>query len=299
MYTSTEDARSDLMLAGAVFVFGPLVVGVLLELIPLHTVPGVLPVLAILLPLATTVLVPFLLIRYRREPWSMYGLGSFSAPTFTLGVLLGLPLTVAMVLVGLIAAGAPTATVPLVHALSGEGVLRLLARLAHWLGYALIAVYGTVKARDAFRGYAEELPARAWALARIIGIAVAITAGLLLLTLSAQGMTEGALEAVAQILLPPLGVGVAVVVVLRQLPGRSTTTKATLLTPVVLMILAVATVVFNAQALVRSAYFAAIFALFGLVVGVLQEWRHSAWGAIGLGLVIATTTTFSQALMLG
>lgn len=299
MYTSPDDARSDLMLAGAVFVFGPLVISVLLEVIPLHTIPGVLPVLRIVIPLATTVLVPYLLIRYRREPWSMYGLGAFSAPTFTFGLLLGVPLTVAMVLIGLLAAGDPTTLVPLARGLRGAGVLTLLARLAQWLGYALVAVYVTVKARDAFRGYSEDLAQRAWVLARAIGIAVVVTAGLLLLTLSARGATEGALESVARILLPPLGLGVAVLLVLRNLPGRSTTTKATLLTPVVLMILAVAGVVFNAEALVLSAYFGANFALFGLIIGVLQEWRQSAWGAIGLGLVIATTTTFGHAVMLG
>ncbi len=69
MYTSTEDARSDLFLSGAVFLFGGIIVQAVLRIIPLDRIPGLGAVLAVVLPLVTTVLVPYLLIRYRKEPW--------------------------------------------------------------------------------------------------------------------------------------------------------------------------------------------------------------------------------------
>lgn len=301
MYTNPEDARSDLLLAGAVFVFGGIILQILLELIPLGRIPGVAPVLAVVLPLVTTVLVPYLLIRYRQEPWSMYGLGSFSPSTFVQGLVLAAPLVVAGVVFALIAGINPVTVLPLVNVpLLGslDAVVLLLNRLATWLGYVLLAVYGTVKARDAFRSYPEDLGERARMLLRILGIAVAIAAGLLLLANAAQGGGGDPILTVAGALLPPLGVASGAVMLIGQLDGHSTTTKAALITPVVLMALAAAFISFNAAAFVRSIYFAAIFGLIGLMVGVLQESRGSAWGAVGIGLLIATASTFGQGLML-
>src|SRR5690606_6192744 len=58
MYTSPDEARSDLFLAGAVYVFGGIVIALLLDILPLQRIPGVDIGLALVLPIVTTALVP-------------------------------------------------------------------------------------------------------------------------------------------------------------------------------------------------------------------------------------------------
>lgn len=297
MYTNTEDARSDLFLAGAVFLFGGIILRVLLNIVPLGRIPFVAPLLAIVLPLVTTVLVPFLLIRYRGEPWSMYGLGSFSPTAFGYGALLGVPMVVAG-LMGALAAGLPPASAVPVAGITGTGGLDVLVRTAQWLGFALLAVYGTVKARDAFRGDAQPLDQGARAIAKILGLAVVAAVILLLLSLGARGVLLGNLEAAVGIILMPLGVATALVVVLGQIRGAGSTTRPTLITPAVLLGLAGFQISFNAVAFVTAVYLGGLLALLGLLVGILQEWRRSAWAAIGLMLVIAVLSNFAQGAVL-
>lgn len=296
MYTSTEDARSDLFLAGAVFLFGGIILRVLLNLVPLERIPFVAPLLAIVLPLVTTVLVPFLLIRYRGEPWSMYGLGSFSASAFGYGALLGLPVVVAGLVAALATGVSPTSAVPLAG-VAGPTVA-VLARVSQWLGFALLAVYGTVKARDAFRGEAQTLAEGARQIAKILGVAVLAAVVLLLLSLAARGVLLGSLEAAVGVVLMPLGVATALVVVLGQLPASSVTTRPTLVTPAVLLGLAGFHISFDAVAFVTAVYLGGVLALLGLLVGLLQEWRRSAWAGIGLLLVIALLSNFAQGAVL-
>lgn len=294
MYTSTEDARSDLFLSGAVFLFGGVIVRALLAIIPLERIPGLDAVLAVLLPLVTTILVPFLLIRYRNEPWSMYGLAGTAPSTFGFGVVLGLPLVVAGLAVALAAGASPVAAVPLLGlAESGIRVEELLARIARWLGYALLAVYGTVKARDAFSGTPQAMAAVARQVATVLGIAVSVAALLLLVSMATRGTLSGDLGLAAERVLLPLAVATAVMVARARTAGAGATTRPTLLTPAVLLgLAAIRGLGFDAVSFVTTVYTVGLLALLGLVVGLLQESRRAAWGAVGLGLTIAALTPF-------
>lgn len=294
MYTSTEDARSDLFLSGAVFLFGGVIVRALLGIVPLERIPGLDAVLAVLLPLVTTILVPFLLIRYRNEPWSMYGLSGMAPSTFGFGVLLALPLVVAGLAVALAAGASAAAAVPLLGlAESGIRVEELLARIARWLGYALLAVYGTVKARDAFSGTHQAMAAVARQIAMVLGIAVGVAALLLLVSMATQGTLSGDLALAAERVLLPLAVATAVMIARARTAGAGATTRPTLLTPAVLLgLAAIRGIGFDAVSFVTTVYTVGLLALLGLVIGLLQESRRATWGAVGLGLTIAALTPF-------
>lgn len=293
MYTSTEDARSDLFLSGAVFLFGGIIVQAILAIIPLDRIPGVRLPLVVVLPLVTTVLVPFLLIRYRKEPWSMYGLAGFSGRVFGLGVALALPIVLAGVALALLAQVPPLAAVPLAGADHLAGVETVLVRTTRWLGYVLLAAYGTVKARDAFRGTPQVMYTGARQIAGILGVAVAVAGVLLLVSRAARGQLTGDLIGSAELLLLPLGVASAVVVVLGSVRGAGTVTRPTLVTPAVLMgMAAIRGLAFDAVAFVTTIYLVGLLALLGLVIGMLQESRQTAWGAVGLGLAIGALTIF-------
>lgn len=293
MYTSTEDARSDLFLAGAVFVFGGLIVQILLNIVPLGRVPFVAPALAILLPLATTVLVPFLLIRYRREPWSMYGLDGFAPSEFGFGLLLGAPLVVATLAAAVVAGLSPLGVLPLTGIVGLTGV-DPFARLAQWLGYGLLAVYGTVKARDAFRGEHARLADGARQIGKILGIAVAAAVVLLMLSLAARGVLAGSLGLAVGFLLMPLGVATAFLLAVSQVPAPTATSRPTLVTPAVLLGLGAFHLTFDAVGIVSTIYLTGLLALLGVVIGVVMESRRSAWAAVGLALVVATLTNLAQ-----
>lgn len=293
MYTSTEDARSDLFLSGAVFVFGAIIVEAVLRITQVERIPGVRVPLGILLPLVTTILVPFLLIRYRKEPWSMYGLSGFSGRAFGLGVALALPIALAGVALALLAQVPPLAAIPLAGADHLAGIEAVLVRTAQWLGYALLAAYGSVKARDAFRGTPQALYAGARQIAGILGMAAGIAAVLLLVSMAARGQLGDGLVTAAALLLWPVGIASAVVVMLGRARGAGTVARPTLVTPAVLMGLAAfGGLGFDAQALVRSVHLMGLFALLGLVIGLLQELRQTAWAAAGLGLAIGALTIF-------
>ncbi|HWH33052.1 MAG TPA: hypothetical protein VNU01_10310 [Egibacteraceae bacterium] len=218
MYSSPDDARSDLFLAGAVFLFGPLVVQILLDIAPLPDFEPLFVLVDVAVPIAVTVLAPYLLIRYRKEPLGAYGFSGVQTQNLALGALLGLPLAIASVLALLVRFGPETAN-PLALTTVG-GAPMIATRLAHAIGRCLLAVYVTVKARDAFRQ--DYLAVREGL--RDIGrwVVIGSAGALLLLTLSAVLRGQG----------------------------------------------------------------------IGLLVGVLTETKRGAWGAIGLGGVIALVTIF-------
>lgn len=201
---------------------------------------------------------------------------------------------VAGLVVGLAAGASPVAAIPLVTL----APVSLLSRVAQWLGYALLAAYGTVKARDAFSGYHEPLKDGAQRIARVLGAAAAVALVLLLLSMAARGALLGNLAVAAGFVLMALGVGASVVFGLSRLPGRPTATRPTLLTPAVLLGLAGLHLTFEAVALVFTVYNVALLALVGLLIGVLQESRRSAWAPVGLALVVALLTNFAQGALL-
>jgi hypothetical protein len=278
-----EDARSDLLLAGAAFVFGDLILRILLELIPLTDVPVLGEALIILLPLVTTVLVPALLIRYRNEPLSLYGLASSSVGTLGVGALVALPLVVAAAVAALVGGNGVLSGLPLVSVVTGGvGPVEFASRLTGWLGLAGLAVYGTVKAREAF--FAEPRGLRGEAVT--IGRVVAAVAGVaVLLLVFAVGGSQ-----VARLVLLPLGVAAAVELARRGVRGPTTTTRPTLIVPVVLLALGPFVLSFSAVGFVLSVWSAALAGGLGLAIGLLQESRRSAFPALALALVAALLT---------
>lgn len=281
MYTSPDEARSDLFLAGAVFLLGPIIVDLLLSIIPLRRLPGAGTVLDIALPLVFTVLVPYLLIRYRNESLRSYGLGS-SPGALGLGVLLGAPVVVAAVVATVVEGDALGDALPVLFLADGAVVLTL-ARLASWLGLAGLAVYGTVKARDAFRGDPQTLRTTAVEIGRVVaGVSVVATVLLAL-----------ALDISLGLLLLPLGVAGAVVLAVRSLRGPSSTTRPTLLTPVVLLALGPFALSFDAFRFVTGLWLAALLAGIGLAMGMLMTARRSAYGVVAFAVVLALFTPLS------
>ena len=290
MYTSTEDARSDLFLSGAVYVIGPAVIAILRDLLPLDAIPGMTVALGLLLPFVTTALVPILLMRYRGESLGQYGYGAGLPPNFGVGLLLASPIILASVL-GAILAGDPLSGVGVGEIVRTGGafgaLLGLVIRLISWLGLGFLAVYATVKARDAFRSDYRTVRDETLWLGRILaGVAAVAVSIALLLILPGQ---DGGLGLVSLLLLP-LGVAGSVALLLRMLRGPSATSRATMLTPVVLLALGPFQLSFSGTALALAVWYAAMYAGIGLVIAALQESRRSAVACLGLTLAIALLT---------
>lgn len=274
-YVSPEEARSDLFLSAAVFLIGPLVVELLLELIPLRRIPIVSPVLQVGLPLVYTVLVPYLLIRYRKESVRDY-LRKGGAQAFAFGLLLALPIVATAVPGMLLEGGSIQEAVPVLLATQPGRIVDLAEGLTFWLGLAALAVYATVKARDAFRSDPQTLRNAAMEIARVLGVVAAVTTLLLLLASRTR---------LSSVLLP-LGVAGAVALVLSRLRGPSSTSRAILLTPVLLLALQYV-LTFSTVNFVERLYFGTLLGGIGLVFGVLEESTYSAYGALAMALVIA------------
>ncbi|MBW3604136.1 MAG: hypothetical protein KY460_04330 [Actinobacteria bacterium] len=290
MYTSTEDARSDLFLSGAVYVIGPAAFQIVRNVLRLDLIPGVTVVLALVIPVATTALVPYLLMRYRNESFGQYGYGAGLPPNFGVGLLLALPIVVASVLAGTITQGEPLAGLGIVGLLLGSP-LAVVQRVLTWVGLGFLAVYVTVKARDAFRSDYRTVRDETIALGRILGMvaAAAVSIALLFTAPGAGGFNGGQL--VAAIALLPLGVAASVLLVIQTLRGPSATSRATMLTPVVLLALGPFQLAFNVSELALTVAFAVAYAGVGLVIAALQESRRSAVAGLGLTLAIALLST--------
>ena len=287
MYTSTEDARSDLFLSGAVYVIGPALIDILRELLRLDQVPGMTLALSILVPIATTVLVPVLLMRYRHESIGQYGYGAGLPPNFGIGMLLAAPIVVAGV-VGAVLAGDPLSGLGIGDVIrtqaAPDALLGFLVRLLSWLGLGFLAVYATVKARDAFRSDFRTVRDDTIWLGKILAAVAAVAVSIaFLLMLPGQAAGLG----VITLLLLPLGVAGSVALLLRTLRGPSATSRATMLTPVILLALGPFQLSFSGTALALSVWYAAMYAGVGLVIAALQESRRSALACLGLTLTIA------------
>jgi hypothetical protein len=286
-YVSTEEARSDLFLSAAVYLIGPVIVGLLPGLNrvpsaidPQQSISALAVVVAVLLPLVYTVLVPYLLIRYRKETVRDY-LPKGGGKAFGFGLLLALPIVVAVVLATLVTANPIQEALPVLWAVEPIGAVAVAQRLTSWLGVAALVVYATVKARDAFRSDPRTLRDAALEIARVLGIVAAITMLLLLLT-ARPG------ENIAALLLWPLGVAGALAIALRQLRGPTSTTRAILLTPVLLLALPPFTL--GPSEFVEGLYIAALLGGIGLVFGVLEESRYWAYGTLAMALLLALAT---------
>ncbi len=290
-YTSPEDARSDLFLSAGVFLFGPFILRLVLDIIPLQRIPRVGAVLSIALPIALpivcTVLVPYLLIRYRKESVREYVEDGGTAG-FSLGLLLSTPILGAVLLALLIQPG-PLTGLP-VLALSSD-VVGTLAQVISWVGSVALAWYATVKARDAFRIVPKTFPEGTLEIGRILAIIAAVATLLVSLRLT---LNAGRFEPIVVLL--PLGVAGAVGLALRRLAGPSTTSRSVLLTPTLLLALSGFTLALSALDIVLHE--AAIYAGIGLLIGMIQESRKSFYAVLALSLALALLTPIPDPLPL-
>jgi len=286
VYTDPEEARSDLFLAGAVYLFGPLLLSFVAPL--LGRVPVVGLVFVVVSPLLTTVLVPVLMIRYRKEPWAAYGAISDSNGV-RLGLLAGLPIAAAAVLGVVVRAalGGPDAARSVVVgaavlAPSSVTAVELFANISQWAGLIGLALYATVKARDAFRADLLSVRDGVVLLGRWLAIAAGASTVLLVVAVSFGVAAVG-------LVVVPLGVAAGVYLLFRGL-RRTTTTRATLLAPVVLLALGpfqLFALLTDATGFLFGVWGAAILGAVGLIVAVLLETRRSAVGAVALLALLA------------
>jgi hypothetical protein len=283
MYTSPDEDRSDLFLAGAVYVLGPTIVGILLDILPRGLITPIARPLDFVITVATTILVPFLLIRYRKQRVSEFGFdGQWSA--FALGLVASLPVAVAYLLASLVTGMGPLARAPALVAAGTANVVDLLLYVVSGVCVVLLAIYTTVKARTAFRSDPRYLRPAALQLGKYVAIAAAVTTVLLMMTFAVQGQQ---LLTGIEIILAPLGVAGSVWLVLRGMNAAQLTSRPVLLTPMVILAIGSLLIFGGAVNFVYGIWRGAMLAALGLVIGLLLEGRRSALAPLGLGTGLA------------
>jgi hypothetical protein len=280
-YTSPDEARSDLFLSGAAYLFGGTVLALLFGVTGLGRLPGLSLVLAFAVPLLTTVVVPVLLMRYRGESLRDLGIGGEGDGSIGPALLAAGPLVVAAVATAALTAQPLSTQVPALQI--GGPTIPILAEAVYWIGLLFLALYGTVKARDAFRGETVRLEDAVVRIGRFVGIACG--GALVLLILANLNSFSGG--EVLALLAYPLGVAAAVTVALRVTPGSSTTTMPVVLTPAILLALGPFGITFDARRLVLGIFAGALYAGIGLVVAVLSERTRRGAGVLLIGVVLA------------
>ena len=288
MYTSPEDARSDLFMSVAVFLFGPLIFEVVFQYVPVLGVPVLGPIVYILVAVATTALVPYLLMRYRNEHFSWYGLTATRGWAFVAGAAAVLPLVGVTVAIILLVGDSPLVQLPALTLPSGA--LLVAVRLVTWCGTAFLAAYCTVKARDAFRSDPRTIRAGTIEIGRVVAIAMAVSALLLIIGGDDPDRGQAATVGVVPALLLPLGALGCVALTVRSVRGPSAASRAVLLTPTVILALSAFNLTLDGRRFFVTLWLTGIVACIGLVIGILQESRNSAMAALGAGVVVALLT---------
>lgn len=297
MYLSSDEARSDLFLSAAVYVVGPMIFGFVFRVTRLLTLPVVSEVLQLAVAVATTVLVPYLLIRYRKQRLSEFGFGAGRATPMLNGLLAVAPVVVVGYASEWLMTGSAVAASPLLTAIAGgteaglDGMLGVrflvVLRFIDLVGRALLAVYCTVLAREAFRGDPAYLRTTAQHLGRIIGIGLA-AATLLLLANFVTGTFD--IGGLLTLLLQPVGVAAAVVIAIWRAKVSRLTMRPVLITPAVIFpigTIALGVVRNSPVQLVTSIWQALLLAGIGLVIGLLVESDRSVWGPVVIGVALA------------
>jgi len=281
MYVSREDARSDVILAGATTLFGGLVIG-LLSRLPLYPRQGLV---AIALDLAwifvLTGLVPWLLARHRDDIPGAFGLDAPRAG-WRAGLILVVPIVVLGVLRQFVALGAVGTT--LLGRIGGAGypglaavtalVVGLVSFAVTTVGAVLLTSFLVTRGREAFRSPDVSLTE----LLRTFGIGAcgaALVLGLVR-TIGRGGLLS--------MLLQVAGLAALVLLADRLVTGRRTAPRAAVLTPVVLFTVAQ---VFAFGGLFRGdllsgLYGGALAAGTVTVTAVLLETRDRAWAIVPL-----------------
>jgi hypothetical protein len=298
MDASRDEARSDLLLAAAAYLFGPLFVGLFLSFVPLLRVPVLGEVLLIVLPLVFTVLVPLLLIRYRNESLKAYGFADGPDPSVPIGLLAGLPIVAAGLLSALVRFGDPAAALPMfpsgrfgVTLASASPLLITLERVARWVGLALLALYVSAKARDAFGSAPVETRQAVRKIGVVVGGGAAATSALLLLAMLTAFDAGRALA----VLLGPAGVAGSVLVAVKRLGVAGSTVMPAFVVPVLVLAIGPFRFTFQTVQFLNGLYGAALYAGIGLIVALLAERTRRGLGVVMLGLVIATLSMLGPA----
>ncbi|MTV26486.1 hypothetical protein FTX61_13845 [Nitriliruptoraceae bacterium ZYF776] len=291
MYVSAEDARSDVILAGAAAIFGPL----LLTLVdgtpglPRAGAPRV--ALDLAFAFAITGLVPLLLARYRRDLPGAFLLGPVRGAQrpraqVTTGLVLALPIAVLGIVRGLAVVGelgpaalgrisAAALPAPVVGRTTFDVVGALLAVatvVVLTLGALLLIGFVTVRGRDAFR----QDDRSSTELLRTVGMGAA-GLGLVLGLVRSIGSGSPLLA-----VLNALTLAAVVLLVDRQVPRGATVPRAAVLTPAVLVVLLH---VFAAGGLlggglVRGLQTGALAGGIALALAILAEHRRSMLVAV-------------------
>lgn len=286
MWMEADDAKSDVILAGATAVLGVAVVAFLAQL-PFYPHGGFLGVLLQLFWLfALTGLVPLLLTRYRRLGAESYGFDA-GREGLSSGLLLALPIVIAGILRGLPARrpleavlGRFAAFVPGDPAIGEspasaasvvlDGFVALVLVLILVAGSLLLYPFLAVRGRHAFRG--DDVTAtEAIRTFGIVSVGAALVFGLLrsiASDLSAVGVLVNALALLALVLLGD-----------RLVPARATTPRPAVLTPVVVAFLAHLLPALRGD-LLLGLYAGALAAGIVAVVASVIEGRAFAWAVI-------------------
>lgn len=284
MYTSPEEARSDLFLAGAMYLFGPLLLGIVFDIVPVGRIPGVRDVVAVALPLVTTALVPYLLIRHRKEPWSGYGFNRVTAQALGLGAFIAIPMVIGSMVVALLSGGTAT----MVFDPLNDGLWGVLSRMTQIGGVVFLAVYVTVKARDAFRQDYVTVREGLQLIGRwVAGISLAS-----LLLLGVAGGIDGSGATELRLVLMLAGLVGSWALAVRGLRGPSVTSRQVMLTPTVLLALGPFALSLSGARFLSSVWQAGFAGGMGLLVAVLLESKRSAWTVAGFALTVAAATLF-------
>jgi hypothetical protein len=282
MYTSPDEDRSDLFLAAAVFVIGPEILGIVLGWLPMPI--GVGPILRLLVVLATTILVPFLLIRYRKQKWNDFGFAG-PVPAAGLGALASVPV-IAAYLVGNLVAGAGLLPMLTVRG-SASAVPEIAIDVISGMATMVLVIFLVTKARTSFRTDPAYIRPTMLQLGRFAAIVAAVAAVLLLLAILSRGL---GLRAGVEVLLAPVGVAAAVFIVYRAVRGSQLTSRAILLTPMVVLAIGSFRIFGDASDVVFGLWQASLLAGVGLAAAALLESSRSAWAPLGLAFGLALMT---------
>lgn len=282
MYLAPDDAKSDVILVGAVVVFGEAARGFVASL-PLYPQRGLAAlVLALAWMVALTGLVPVLLASYRGDRGAAFGLAS-AAGGAAAGLLLAVPVAVLGAVLafttpfggqGAVLGQWLTMSVTLVAGI--DAVLGLLAWTILTIGTLLVVSFLGVRGRE---GYPRSPETSLTALVRSLGMGAAGIALVLGLVRAVTGATTLAVAVTSAL------AGAAVVLLAdRLIPSGVVLPRTAVVAPVV--VIAVANL-FAAGGLFRgdllgALYLAAMATPTIVAVAALAQTRRGAWAALPL-----------------
>jgi hypothetical protein len=288
---SPDDAKSDVILAGATVLFGGFARAIVAQL-PLYPRSGVLAVvLDLAWIVALTSLVPWLLSRHRRDGLAAFGLDGERSGMAT-GIALAVPVVVAQMLTVFLLGGTLTQAIGgrLGGALAGGGalqsggitilVLQGLRFVVVSLGAILLVSFLATRSREAFPRSPEMSLTQ---MVRTFGLGAAAVA----LLVGAIG-SIGSLASFLTVLLNVLALTAVLLLADRRVPGRAAVPRAAVIAPalIVLLVHIFATGGFLGGGLINGLYPGALGAGIAIAVAALVQVRSVAWGIVPLLLVV-------------